>query len=272
MAQESICVRMQNDGIDQQTIDRFFGRSTSVTPKLREFRLPDGLAPKPKIKPGAKMKQFQWLTLDPFKVQNSIWSECDEEKIDFDRKSLEAIFRQKQIKTRRALHKAKREADNKIHILEGKRSYNVEIFLSRLKIEPVAVRECLLKLDESICNAETAGRWKKFMPTPEEAAMFDGVRQEDVSKLARPETFFFTLSSIDKNLPERLELWEFKMNFDKIMMVERKKVNALRVARKCIQESTSLRVLLSTILAFGNHMNGGTNRGTFPSETMIILT
>ena len=53
------------------------------------------------------------------------------------------------------------------------------------------------------------------------------------------------------------------MNFAKIVEVEREKVSALQNAHQCIDESKSLRALFSTILAFGNHMNGGNKKGMF---------
>lgn len=79
--------------------------------------------------------------------------------------------------------------------------------------------------------------------------------------MAKAEKFFYTIKNIDKNLPQRLELWAFKMNFKKVLATESEKVYALRDAHKCIKESKSLRELFSTILAFGNYMNGGTKKG-----------
>ena len=150
---------------------------------------------------------------------------------------------------------------NQIHVLEGKRSYNIEIFLGRLRMDPYTVKDCLLKLDEVKFNAEQVGKLKNFVPTPKEAGMLDEVEKEDEANLAKPEKFFFTIKSIDKNLPQRLELWAFKMNFDKVLEVEREKVTALQQAHQCINDSKSLRILFSTILAFGNHMNGGSRKG-----------
>ena len=75
---------------------------------------------------------------------------------------------------------------------------------------------------------------------------------DDVANLAKAEEFFYVIRNIDKNIPQRLELWTFKMNFDKILAVEREKVNALRDAHLCIKQSKALRELFSLILAFGN--------------------
>ena len=82
--------------------DKFFGTSSGsrggATAKKKakpKPKWPDGLKKKPEIKPGRKMKNFQWSKVSPFDVSKSIWRECDDEKIDFDRKELEELFGQK---------------------------------------------------------------------------------------------------------------------------------------------------------------------------------
>merc|ERR1712032_332490 len=91
--------------------------------------------------------------------------------------------------------------------------------------------------------------------------MFDGLEADDVAKLAKAEAFFYSIRNIDKNIPQRLELWAFKMSFDKILGVEKEKVDALKSAHLCIKNSVSLRELFSLILAFGNYMNAGSRKG-----------
>ena len=218
------------------------------------------------------MKNLQWTKVDPFRVTTTIWSECDDQNIDFDQNGFEALFGQKVVAKKRTVQKNKKMVDDRLHILDPKRSHNVEIFVFRLKLKPETVRDCLLKLDDTICSAEQIEKLKFCVPTPQEAARFDRVKPENVGKLTKSDFFFFVLKDIDKNLPQRLELWEFKLNFDKIMKTERGKVRALQRAHECIQQSNSLRVLLSTILALGNHMNGGTNRGRAHGFNLSLLS
>ena len=52
----------------------------------------------------------------------------------------------------------KKEAVKKIHVLEGKRSYNSEIFRGRLKMD-------------SFANAEQVTILRNFTPMPEEAGL-----------------------------------------------------------------------------------------------------
>merc|ERR1712228_16873 len=216
-------------------------------------------------KPSRKMKNFQWNKIDPFSVENSIWKECDDTKIKFDSANFENMFGQKII-AKKASSKSggsrkKKAAVEKINILDGKRSYNIEIFLGRLKMKPDVCKNILLNMDEQKFNAEQVSKLQKFTPTPEEASMFDGLETDDIGNLAKAEAFFYAIRNIDKNIPQRLELWAFKMNFDKILAVEKEKVFALRDAHLCIKNSKALRELFSLILAFGNYMNGGTRKG-----------
>ena len=158
-----------------------------------------------------------------------------------------------------------------IHVLEGKRSYNIEIFLGRLRMDRFVVKEALLKLDEERFSAEQVGKLKNFVPTPAEVAELDEVDPEDEPNLAKPEKFFFTIMDVDDDLPQRLELWEFKMNFDEIIKTQRENVSALKAAHRCIDKSKSMRALFSTILAFGNHMNGGNKKGMFSHSEMLKI-
>eukprot|EP01084_Bolivina_argentea_P172755 299218_1 len=268
LPENSIRNRMRQDGIEKTLIEKFFGGGSVASavslPKVKpKPKWPENLKRKKEIKPGRKMKNLQWTTVDPFSVEKSIWNEVDDSKIKFDPKDLEGMFGQKIIarKAPKSGGRKKKERVEEIHILDGKRSYNIEIFLGRLKMDPFTVKDLLLEMNEKRFNSEQVAKLKNFVPTPEEANMFDDLETADVKSLAKPEKFFYTIKSIDKNLPQRLELWAFKMNFDKIYTTESDKVVALCDAHKCIKTSKSLRELFSTILAFGNYMNGGTRKG-----------
>jgi len=95
--------------------------------------------------------------------------------------------------------------------------------------------------------------------------MFDayGVQSSDICRLAVAERFCYVIRNIDPHIPQRCELWAFKMNFDKILAEQKEKLHALSNALQCLKRNNykSLRDLFSLILAFGNYMNGGTKKG-----------
>ena len=83
---------------DPSLINKFFGGKGPKAPgigKPAKTKWPENLKRKPEIKPSRKMKNLQWSKIDPFSVENSIWTECDDSKINFDEKELEAMFGQK---------------------------------------------------------------------------------------------------------------------------------------------------------------------------------
>merc|ERR1712048_465982 len=92
--------------------------------------------------------------------------------------------------------KKKAAAVEKIHILDGKRSYNIEIFLGRLRMKPDVCKNILLNMDEQKMNAEQVSKLQKFTPTPEEANMFDGLETDDIGNLAKAEEFFYAIRNI----------------------------------------------------------------------------
>ena len=132
------------------------------------------------------MKNFQWNKIDPFSVEKSIWKECDDTKIKFDSNAFENMFGAKIIAKKASSKTAggggggrkKKAKVEKIYILEGKRSYNVEIFLGRLKMKADVCKNILLNMDEEKFNAEQVSKLRNFTPTPEEASMFGMLREK----------------------------------------------------------------------------------------------
>ena len=106
LPENAIKNKMRQDGIDASLINKFFGGSgggggkgpkAPAIGKPAKPKWPENLKRKPEIKPSRKMKNLQWSKVDPFSVEKSIWKECDDSKIKFDKKELEAMFGQKVI-------------------------------------------------------------------------------------------------------------------------------------------------------------------------------
>lgn len=54
------------------------------------------------------------------------------------------------------------------HLVEGRRSQNVGIFLSTIKLSPREIKDVVLKLDEKIIDYDTAVRLLENCPTQDE--------------------------------------------------------------------------------------------------------
>jgi len=179
-----------------------------------------------------------------------------------DINELESRFCWKQIDRADKPQNGKKEEKPKndtVRVLDTRRAYNIEIFLGRLKMDPWTLREALLTMNESKLSLDTIHKLINFVPTTEEAAQLDGYENE--KNLGVAENFVKIIRSVDKDLVERLTLWEFKIEFDDLYRDEQTSLVALRHAHDAVKKSNHLKVVFTLILAIGNYMNGSTAKG-----------
>merc|ERR1712228_280875 len=172
------------------------------------------------------------------------------------------MFKQKQIKKQNEKSDKKQKAakkDEEIHLVDGKKSYNVNIGLSRYKMSHQQIKEAILKLDDAALNLDQVSKLRKYIPDTSEQEMLRNF-VGDVTLLANTERFFLALCNI-QDLSTRMELWQFKLQFDELVTTQQQKINILRKAHDNVKQSESFKLVLKYILAFGNYMNGGTRKG-----------
>ena len=157
--------------------------------------------------------------------------------------------------------KKKNDDANKISVLPGKRGYNIEIFLGRIKLNPYDLRTWILNLDERKLDSERVSQLIKFTPTPEESQLYEGYDNEN--NFTKADNYFNIMRTIDNNVPQRLELWYFKLMFNEKLKDEQDKINYLKKGILCIKSNNSfyINTLFSIVLAMGNYMNAGSNKG-----------
>lgn len=281
MPQQSIINRMIQDKIDRALIGKLFpdamegkvaskgggGGKGSLLKSLKKKKpeLPPNLKPKKVIKPNAKMKQLHWICVNPFDVKLTIWSTINDSKIKFDARDLESKFCWKQ-QTSNSQSNNEQKVEQKrskkkevVRVLDTRRSYNVEIFLGRLKMDPWVIREAILSFNEEKLNLDKIQKLTNFVPTAAECQLLDGYEKE--TNLAVAETFFKILKSVDANLKQRLELWTFKLDFRHLIHDAHGKLMELQLGYECIKKSKHLAEVFTIILAIGNYMNGSTKKG-----------
>lgn len=281
---QAIMNKMTQGGIDEELQNKLYADDSSLVThstsntnnnnttmvkkivKAKTVRppIPLHLKPKREIKPKRKMRNLQWQKIDPYEYESSIWKSCDDNKVKFNIHQLELFFgsdvksKKNQNSNNRTSKKKKMNADV-VHVLDGKRSYNVEIFLARMRMKPEVITDAILTLNERVFSFEQVSKLEKFVPTPNEYNLFVGLEHE--KNLGKAEAFFNIVMKVDKNLPQRISLWAFKLSFVDQLQIEHQKVELLMNAHMCIQTSQSLKEIFSIILAFGNYMNGGTRKG-----------
>jgi len=279
------------------------GKVTVPPPFLQVKANKKNLVPKPR----KKMVPFHWKPIKKVQTNNnqkSIWNDISLEhiqidiesekkskkkkKIDDDEKKehinlnideLEELFgkpdkkkskkKKKQSSDKQKTKKPKREI---ISLLDGKRSYNMCIALSRLKMKNNIIRDSILSLNEEYLDLDKIQKLMPIVPNNEEQEMFknwDG----DYEDLEDADKFCYTLRNIE-NLDERLKFWEFKLLFAELCGDERKKVDIYKKAHDTVFESKSFQKMLQFILVVGNYMNSGTKKGGvsgFNVESLLAL-
>lgn len=224
------------------------------------------VGPKPKV----PMRGLNWSKLAAAPVAKSVFKEMDFSKVELDLPSLETAFGAKVIEPKAGAAKgadgtgaAEKKKETLVSFVDAKRLQNIGIFVSSLKNTYRDVAEAILMINEEAIDAEMALKLLDNCPLPEETkeivAFIDA--GNGVDKLQNVDKFFYQLSFVPQLIP-RLQTMAFKMNFDS--KATELKVSALRVkkANRELEKSREpVKQVLETILAIGNFMNSGTNRG-----------
>jgi len=124
------------------------------------------------------MKNLHWNPVNPWDVQQTIWSNVSDDNVKFDTKQFESLFCWKEIEIKTPEKTENNDKPDSVRVLDSKRSYNVEIFLSQMKMDNWTVREAMLTLDDNVLPLDKINKFTNFVPTPEEAASLEGYDDE----------------------------------------------------------------------------------------------
>ena len=243
-------------------------------------------------KPRKKMNYFQWQHIKNVQ-EDSIWNEIslrkskihlkstmDENKdvkeekdveenekncVCLDIDSLEELFGKK-VKKKVASpvpngannmkedENKKKKRAAKETLLDPKRSYNMCIALARLKLSNKVLKTAILAMSEEHLDAEQIGKLRKLVPTSEEQELLKNWGGTDSKQLAQAERFVYELKDIS-SIAERLELWQFKLQFQALCDEQQSKVDLLQEAYITMKTSDSFKMFLQFVLLIGNYMN-----------------
>lgn len=237
---------------------------------------PGGLAP-PVMKqfpqPSAPVKSFNWVkqTL----IKNTIFEAMEPEAAlkNLDLKRLESAFQAKPIH-RTSISRNFDDADSResaeLKLIDGRRSQNCSILLSRLKIGEGEVRTAVLTNDSAErIPAELADQLLKFVPTKEEIETLNQYA-DDVHKMASVDRFFFEMGKILR-YENKLKAIAFRKKFQERRCAANFNADAVAHASKELFQSKSIQKLFLLVLALGNYMNKGA-RGNSPGFKLSSLS
>lgn len=91
---------------------------------------------KQEYQPTVALRPLHWSKVRPVEVADTVWRDIDDERLDLDHAELEELF-QKKAASARSADKAAQSGgakDQEVHLVDARRSYNVDIGLSRFKM------------------------------------------------------------------------------------------------------------------------------------------
>uniref|UniRef100_A0A670YL19 Formin homology 2 domain containing 1 n=1 Tax=Pseudonaja textilis TaxID=8673 RepID=A0A670YL19_PSETE len=188
--------------------------------------------------------------------QATLWASL--EKVTVDSARLEHLFESRA----KEAPSSKKAVDGRklIVVLDPKRSNAINIGLTVLP--PIhVIKTAILGFDEFAINKEGIEKILTMVPTEEEK------RKIQEAQLANPnlplgsaEQFLLTLSSIAE-LPARLQLWTFKLDYEALEKEIVEPLFDLKLGMEQLANNQTFRCILATLLAMGNLLNGSQSRG-----------
>uniref|UniRef100_A0A674BU68 Formin homology 2 domain containing 3 n=1 Tax=Salmo trutta TaxID=8032 RepID=A0A674BU68_SALTR len=189
---------------------------------------------------------------------DSLWFKLEPVKIDTSK--LEHLF---QTKSKEIPVTKKTAADGKrqeVIVLDSKRSNAINIGLTVLP-PPRTIKTAILNFDEYALNKEGIEKILTMIPSEEEKQKIQEAQLANPDiPLGSAEQFLLTLSSISE-LSARLQLWAFKMDYEATEKEVAEPLQDVKEGMEQLEKNTTLRYILSTLLAIGNFLNGTNAKG-----------
>jgi len=237
------------------------------------------LNPLEKVEPRKKMRRFHWeeTPLESKAIRDTVWQDIGqmdslENDFNFDRKQFEKLFQQRERSsrknkkgdndsdegegTKKRARAKKREKKVVIELIESRRSYNVDITLSRFKLAYSEMVDAVLKMDDSRLNLEGVQKLMSVFPSKEEIKLVS-TYTGNPSMLGKVEQFFLTMASVP-GLHMRLKNFRFLLEFSQVAPKIQNSLEAVIDACQALTTSEKLQFLLRLMLFCGLYLNAGT--------------
>nr|XP_046470313.1 FH1/FH2 domain-containing protein 3 isoform X3 [Neodiprion pinetum] len=187
-----------------------------------------------------------------------IWDELSPVLVDTQK--LEHLF---ESRAKDLITKEKQQEMNKnkeIIVLDHKRSNAINIGMTKLP-PPRSIKTAILKMDATIMNREGIEKLLTMLPTEEERSRIQEAQAANPDlPLGSAEQFLLTLASISE-LPARLKLWAFKLDFENSEKEIADPLMDLKQGMETLKVNKTFRGILSTLLSIGIFLNGNEVKG-----------
>ncbi|XP_060519633.1 FH1/FH2 domain-containing protein 3 isoform X2 [Cylas formicarius] len=186
-----------------------------------------------------------------------IWDELS--AVSVDTQKLEHLF---ESRAKDLISKKQQELNKnkEIIVLDPKRSNAINIGMTKLP-PPRSIKTAILKMDSTIMNREGIEKLLTMLPTEEERTKIQEAQAGNPDlPLGSAEQFLLTLASISE-LPARLKLWAFKLDFENSEREIAEPLMDLKQGFEVLKVNKTFRAILSTLLSIGNFLNGNEVKG-----------
>lgn len=214
--------------------------------------------PKPKV----PMKSFNWTKIPENQITGTIWSELNHSKAyqNLDLEEFQTTFsaytkpvNEEVEDDQKNTNKSKSQV---LTVIDGRRSQNCTILLSKLKLTNEELAKAVMNVDEGEdLPKDMVEQLLKFVPSAEEVQLLSEYSHE-IDNMARADRFLFEMSKI-VHYEERLKAMYFKKKFQERKVDCKQKIDAVFEGSKEVIRSRRLKKLLELVLALGNFMNKG---------------
>lgn len=218
------------------------------------------------------MRGFFWSRVGNRDLTDSIWLKKDIAAklvdVQIDESELEDLFAKKE--TAPIAMKEETKKVEKVMLIDPKKSQNAAISLTSMRLDNKTLRSAILRMDDSVLNAENIKILKDIAPTDEELQAIREFEGDD-EQLGPTELFYKIILDIPR-MEQRLTTWLFKQRFASSISSVQPDVENVLLASTQLQESEKLFSLLEYILAIGNFLNSG-KKAThgFQMDTLLKL-
>ncbi|OBZ82301.1 Disheveled-associated activator of morphogenesis 1 [Choanephora cucurbitarum] len=227
-----------------------------------------------------KLKFVEWEKMNFDNIQETIWNEFERDielSLHKQTESADSIMEYQLAKAgvfddveltfaqKPAVEIKAKPLKNETHILDTKKSYNLNILIKNIikKIPFDEIRYYFLQLDSYFMDEQIILNLLKYLPTEDEATKLSAYHDaplEEVERLGVPEKFCLQMIKIDR-LKERLECMLFKSTFFERYTVLHKQMTSVYNASIALRDAKYFKELLHLVLLLGNFLNGNTYRG-----------
>jgi diaphanous 1 len=225
---------------------------------------------KPPIKPRKQMRQLHWGKVPDMKVKGTMWEkDVSEDSVKVDVDEIEDLFSAAPTRERKATADGPAALDRGrsstmfkaqiVTLVDPKTSNNTAIALSRFRSPPKAIADALLAGDEATLNAEMLSSLQSILPTAEDVELVQGF-DGPPDTLGKAEQFFLAIAKVPR-YTIRTKCMLVRANYPERAGELKMKLEDVAEAVHEVRNSKAFRTVLEHALAFGNYLNGGTNKG-----------